>query len=405
MGVGYLVGKKLAPNKDLALSSRLVELEKAKAILEERALHLQAQAESAKKQSEQMSEQLKAQFENIAHKILDANTQRFQEFGERNISNILTPLKEKIQGFEKRVEETYNNESRERFALKTELKNIVELNQQMTQEARDLTRALKADVKTQGNWGELILDRILSNSGLREGIEYTTQGQGLKLKSQEGDHLKPDVIIHLPDEKHLIIDSKVSLKSYETFCNVQDEDSRKKSLAEFIDSVRRHADGLSSKHYSSLEGLRSPDFVLLFMPLEGAFALALQSDPDLFLRAWDKQVAIVSPTTLFTNLRTVASLWRSENQKKYADDIARESGALYDKFVLFTEDLKKIGRSIEMSQSTYHEALGKLATGRGNLVARVERIRKLGAKSTKQLDNKLVEEEPLTDPQESLEGL
>ena len=406
LGLGYFLGRRSVPAsgpdaqtlQQLAdLQRVLLEAECSKAALEERAKNLSEQVSSHKKESDQLSEQLKAQFENLANRVLETNTRKLQEHGEKNLQTILSPLKERLQDFEKKVEETYRSETRERFALKEELKRIVDLNQQMTIEANNLTRALKSDVKTQGNWGELILERLLTRSGLREGEEYTTQGEGMKLKGSEGDHFKPDVIINLPDNKHLVIDSKVSLKSYEVYCNASDETLKTRGLKDYLDSIYKHTDGLSAKHYSSLEGLNSPDFVLLFMPLEGAFSLALQSDPDLVAYAWEKKVAFVSPTTLLVTLGTIASIWKTERQNKNALEIARQGGALYDKFVAFTDDLQKVGKTIEDSGRAYEEAMNKLSTGRGNLVARVESIKRLGAKSTKQLSPKLLPDDSETE--------
>ncbi|MBS1983187.1 MAG: DNA recombination protein RmuC [Bdellovibrionales bacterium] len=402
--LGYLRGRKQDQNRLLELEKNLVRLETENQLAEKRILEQKQHGEQRLREHQEEVSKLQAQsqtlFENIGNRILEQNTRRFAEQTEKlteqntkNLQGILAPLREKIGEFEKKVSDSYNNESRERFALKEELKRIVELNQQMTIEATNLTRALKADVKQQGNWGELILERLLMESGLREGLEYILEGEGMKLKTAEGDHQRPDVIIRLPDEKHIIVDSKVSLKSYEAFCSGQSDKDRARALKSFVDSVKRHVDGLSAKHYESLEGVRSPDFVLLFMPLEPAFALALQSDAGLVPYAWGKKVAFVSPTTLLATLGTVASLWKTERQNRNALEIARLGGSLYDKFVGFVSDLDKIGKNIEDTRRSYDEAFNKLRDGRGNLMVTAEKMRNLGAKASKSLDVKLVPED------------
>lgn len=381
-----------ASDKALLLEERLRAAEQDRHTLVENHRKLEEQSAELRRQST-------AQFENLAQKILDSNSRKFQESGEKNLKDLLNPLKERLLAFEKKVDDTYRHDTQERSVLKHELERLAKLNQQMSQEAQNLTRALKADVKMQGNWGELILERLLSDSGLRAGEEYTTQGSGMGLKGSEGETLKPDVIINLPDGKHLIIDSKVSLKAYEAYANAAEEGLRDGCLKDLLTSVYKHVDGLASKHYASLEGLRCPDFVFLFMPLEPAFALTLQSDKDLVAYAWNKRVAFVSPTTLLVTLGTVASLWKTERQNRNAMEIARQGGALYDKFVAFTGDLDKIGRTLVDAQRTYDEAVSKLHTGRGNLVARVETLRKLGAKSTKELSEKFQTGDALAEPE------
>lgn len=375
-----------------------IRLEKEVTRLETENRALQARLDTQRGELAEAHEQMKTQFENLAGKILETNSQKFREFGEKSFLQVLTPFREKVLEFQKTVQESYHTESRERFALKEELKRIVELNQRMTTEATNLTRALKADVKAQGNWGELILERLLEQSGLRKGHEYTIQGEGLGLKTEGGDHQRPDVILNLPDGKHVIIDSKVSLKSYEMHASAEAAEARDAATKAFLQSVYKHVDGLSGKNYASLTGLSAPDFVLLFMPLEPAFALALQSDGELVSYAWNKRVAFVSPTTLLVTLGTVASLWKTERQNKNALEIARQGGNLYDKFVAFTQDLERVGKSLEDSQRAYGDAVGKLRDGKGNLVARAETLRKLGAKTTKELSAKLTMDEDLDAP-------
>lgn len=388
----------LADAREAELSrarERILELERSGARLEAERVAVEARLAESLADTTQKQTELKLQFENLAHKILQKSTDTFRETGERNLQTLLNPLKEKLQEFEKKVETTYANESRERFALKEEIKRISELNQQMSLETQNLTNALKSDVKVQGSWGEFILERLLQRSGLREGEEYITQGEGLKLKTETGEHQKPDVILNLPDGKHLIIDSKVSLKSFEVFANAESDVERESARKAFLTSIYKHVDGLGAKHYSALEGLRTPDFVLLFMPLEPAFSLALQSDAELVEYAWNRRIAFVSPTTLLVTLGTVASIWKSERQNRHALEIAAQGGALYDKFVAFTEDLEKVGRTIADSQNAYTEAFKKLRDGRGNLMARAETLRKLGVKATKVLPERLAPNEDL----------
>ena len=327
--------------------------------------------------------QQQTHFENLAHKILDKNTEKLSSENQTQLNHLLQPLKERIANFEQRVEQTYMQESRERFNLKREIEQLASLNLQMGEEAKNLTRALKGDSKIQGNWGELILTRVLESSGLREGEEFILQGKDWKLH-QNGKRLQPDVIIQLPGQKHLIIDSKVSLTAYERYVS-EPSDTKAASLKLHIQSVLTHINQLSEKHYPGIEKLNSPDFVLLFMPVEPAFTLALQNHANLFAYAWERRIVIVSPTTLLATLRTVSSLWQLEHQNAHAKEIARQGGALYDKFVLFVEEMDKIGLSIKRAAEAHADAMNKLSTGKGNLVGRTEKLRELGAKTRKQL--------------------
>lgn len=350
------------------------------------------------KNQDELKEETKILFENIAQKILTQNSTHFETSSKKNLELLLTPLKEKLQTFEKSVSDAYHTESRERFALKSELEKIIQSQHSMSEEAQKLTRALKGDSKSQGDWGEIKLEMILEKSGLFQGVEYTTQGREMGLKNEIGEHQKPDVIIHLPDEKHIIIDSKVSLTSYERYVNEENNELKEAHLKDFHKSFKKHISELSEKHYQNIETLGSPDFVLLFCPLESAFGLALQTQRDLFLYAWEKRIALVSPTTLHATLRTVASLWKTERQNKNALEIARQGGALFDKFVGFVEDLEKVGKSISDSQKTYDQAFTKLRDGKGNLISRAEKLKELGIKSTKKLSPSLVsDQEPLQD--------
>ncbi|MEZ4828090.1 MAG: DNA recombination protein RmuC [Bacteroidia bacterium] len=331
------------------------------------------------------SVQFRAEFENLAGKVLEASTRRLSEDNQTSLSHLLQPLREKITDFERKVETTYQQEARERFSLQKEIEKLTTLNSQIGIEARNLTKALQGDSKVQGNWGELVLARVLESSGLREGEEFIVQGKDIQLSSPDGKRLQPDVIIQLPDDKHLIIDAKVSLTAWDRF--VGEEDSSRKSLAlkQHLESVQSHIQQLSNKHYPGIEGLKAPDFVLMFMPVEPAFAQAIQSRQELFSIAWEKKIVLVSPTTLLATLKTVASIWKLEHQNKNAQEIARQGGALYDKFVGFVEEMQKLGKSIDKASQTYSEAMNKLVSGHGNLASRAEKLRELGARTAKKL--------------------
>lgn len=360
--------------------------------------NLQVRLTEQKEEINDLQQKFTDQFKAIANDILKQNSKEFSEHNQKSIGDILNPLKEKILTFEKKVEETYDKESKERHSLKDEVKRLAELNIKMSEEANNLTLALKGDAKQQGNWGEMVLERILESSGLIKEEEYKLQ---YSLENEDGQRVQPDVVIMLPDEKHLIVDSKVSLVAYERFTSSSDEDQRKIHQKDHLISIKTHIQGLSNKYYQSIPGLNSPDFVLLFIPIESSFSLAVQADQDLFNYAWDRKVVIVSPSTLLASLKTVASIWKQERQNKNAVEIAKQSGALYDKFVGFIEDLKKVGVNISKSTEAYEEAMKKLSTGSGNLIGRAERIKKLGAKAEKSLDRTLVEEENLlAEPEE-----
>jgi DNA recombination protein RmuC len=327
-------------------------------------------------------------FENLANDILDKKSQKFTDQNEKNLGNILGPLKEKIDRFEAKVEKTNKDSLQWNTALKTQIEGLAELNKRINKEAENLTKALKGETKTQGNWGEFILESILEKSGLMKDREYFVQES---MTSEEGRRFQPDVIVKLPEDKHVIIDAKVALVAYERFVSSEDEEERKAQLTLHVQAVRRHIKQLSEKEYQKLREQEGLDFVLLFIPIEPAFSLALQFDNDIFIDALDKNIVIVSPTTLIATLRTIASIWKNEYQSQNAIEIARQSGNLYDKFVGFTNDLLKVGRSMDTAKDTYEEAMNKLTTGKGNLVSRVDNIQKLGAKTSKALDDKLVD--------------
>ncbi len=344
-----------------------------------------------KTEIEEMQKKLTTEFENIANKILEEKSKKFTEQNKTNLDVILNPLKERIKDFEDKVDKTYKAESTERTTLKAEIKQLVELNKQVSDEANNLTKALKGDNKAQGNWGEVILEKILERSGLsKDRGEYKTQ---VTLTNSQGETIKPDAIIYLPDNKHIIIDSKVSLIAYQNFVVADTDELRAHYLKEHILSLKTHIKGLSDKLYSSADTLNTPDFVLLFLPIESSFGIAVQADQELFSYAWDKKIVVVSPSTLLATLRTISSIWKQELQTKNALEIAKQSGALYDKFVAFVEDLNNIGKNIERTQSAYNDAQNKLKEGKGNLLTRAKNIEALGAKTSKSLPDSLSDKE------------
>jgi len=343
-----------------------------------------------KTQLEDLQERFSKEFENLANRILDDKSKKFTEQNETQLKNILDPLKDRIRDFEKRVNETHNESAIERSALKEQLRIMSDMNKRMSEEALNLTKALKGDSKKQGNWGELILEKVLEKSGLTKGREYDVQ-QSFTL--EDGSRLQPDVIIHLPDNKNLVVDSKVSLVAYERYISSDDDDKDAQDafLKEHIASIRTHIRGLSGKSYHNLYGIGSPDFVLLFIPIEPAFILSISSDNELYNDAFDKNVVLVSPTTLLATLRTIANVWKQEYQSQNAMEIAKQGADMYDKFVAFVEDMIKVGKFMDDSKKTYSEAMNKLHEGKGNLVRRAENMKKLGVKASKQLPQGLVD--------------
>lgn len=350
--------------------------------------NLQQRLAEQKQELQQLQEKFTKEFENLANKILDEKSQKFTEQNKQNIDQILKPLGEKIKDFEEKVQKNYDSENKERASLKTEIQRLYELNQKMTTEAHNLTRALKGDNKAQGNWGEFILESILEKSGLVKEREYTMQQS---FTSEDGKRLQPDVLINLPEGKVLIIDSKVSLLAYEKFFSAEDELTKQAALREHNLSVRSHIKGLSEKNYQNIYQINSLDFVLLFIPVEPAFALSVQQDPQLFNDAFDKNIVIVSPTTLLATLRTVANIWRQEKHNRNAQEIARRAGDLYDKFHGFIDDMIDLGKKLDGSKNTYVEAMKKLSEGRGNIVKRVQELKNMGAITSKTLPQSLLE--------------
>lgn len=366
--------------------SQVLDLTRELSKMKESYTQLTHQMKERQAEMNNLQTRFRADFETLAQRILEKNSQKLSADNQFQLHHLLQPLKERITAFEQKIENAYQEEARERFNLKREIEKLASLNIQMGEEARNLTRALKGDSKLQGNWGELVLERILEQSGLRPDHEYIVQGKGLPLKAENGQRLRPDVIICLPDKKHLIIDAKVSLTAYERYLQAETEGRQEKELQAHLKSVMTHIDQLSQKHYSNLDGLDTPDFVLLFMPIEPAFSLALQARADLFTFAWDKRIVLVSPTTLLATLRTVASLWKLEQQNTHALEIARQGGALYDKFVGFVEEMDKVGTHLDRAVKSHTDAMLKLKDGQGSLANRAEKLRELGIKNRKKLE-------------------
>ncbi|GAB5538140.1 MAG: DNA recombination protein RmuC [Salibacteraceae bacterium] len=342
---------------------------------------LQDKLNDQKSEIERLNERFKSEFKVLADEILKQNSKDFSSTSKKEMDEMLRPFKERIKSFEERVNEVYKFENDSRNKLYGQVLSLIDLNKKISEEANNLTKALKGDSQKQGAWGEFILESILESSGLEKGVEYETQ---TSTTTEEG-RLRPDVVVNLPDDQHIVIDSKVSLKAYESFVNAEDEESRQRYLAQHVASLKTHVKGLSEKNYQSLTKGQSLDFVLMFVPIEAGFSEALRSDNSLYNYAWDKRIVIVSPTTLLATLRTIASVWKQEKQNRNVVAIAEESGKMYDKFVGFLEDLDKINRGITTSAKAYDDAVKKLNSGTGNLVRRAEKIKELGAKTSKDI--------------------
>lgn len=336
----------------------------------------------------ELQQKFKLEFEQVASRILEEKTIRFNAHNQASMDLILSPLKQNIKAFEEKVDKVYKAESDERNILKGVISQLMEQSKQIQEDATNLTRALKGDQKKQGNWGEVILERVLERSGLVRDQEYRIQASFL---TTAGNRVQPDVIIDLPDEKHIVVDAKVSLLAYEKYSSAETEQEKEIFLRQHLQSLRNHIQELSAKNYQTLYQINSPDFVLLFLPIESSFGLAVQKDAELFGYAWDRKVVIVSPTTLLATLRTISSIWKQERQNRNVLEIARLSGSLYDKFVGFLSDMDSIGRNIRQSHEAYDKAMNKLSTGAGNLANTADKIKKLGAKTTKQIDRKFLD--------------
>ncbi|MFK7001139.1 DNA recombination protein RmuC [Flavobacterium oreochromis] len=340
-----------------------------------------------KQEVEQLQEKFTKEFENLANKILEEKSNKFAEQNKENLKTILSPLQDKIQLFEKKVEDTHKESIDYHAALRQQIIGLREMNAQMSKETLNLTKALKGDSKMQGNWGELVLERVLEKSGLEKGREYEVQQS---FTNDEGQRLQPDVVINLPDGKKMIVDSKVTLTAYERYVNEEDDHLKEQYLKEHVASLKRHVDQLGEKNYHDLYKIESPDFVLLFVPIEPAFALALQEDTTLYNKAFERNIVIVTPSTLLATLRTIDSMWTNQKQQENAYEIARQAGALYDKFEGFVQDLIKIGKRMDEAKNEYSGAMNKLIEGKGNLITSVEKLKKMGAKAKKSLPEAII---------------
>lgn len=366
-------------------------------LAEMRTIHEKAEEKYSESQAEleKLNEKFTKEFENLANKILDEKSTKFTTQNKLNIEQILNPLQEKIKSFEKRVEDTHKDTIDRQSSLRQQIIGLKELNEQMSKETSNLTKALKGDAKMRGNWGELVLERVLEKSGLEKGSEYEVQQS---VRTEEGKTYFPDVVVHLPGGNKMVIDSKVSLNAYERWVNEEDENLQSQHLKAHVAALRKHINDLSDKNYHELYSIESPDFVLLFIPIEPAFAAALNADSSVYTDAFEKNIVIVTPTTLLATLRTIDSMWQNEKQQRNALEIAKAAGALYDKFVGLTDDLIKVGQQMDTVQKTYKISMNKLSEGSGNLIGRVERLKKLGAKANKSVNEKLVRRAVENDP-------
>lgn len=342
-----------------------------------------------------MNEKLKAEFQNIATMVTAASAKELSRTNTEKLEGILSPFAEKLNELKQQVSDAYDKESRDKAGLREEIKQLMELNKQMSEDAVDLTRALKGDAKTQGNWGELVLERVLDLAGLVKGIEYDRE------VAIENGKYRPDVVVHLPEDKHIIVDSKVSLTAYERMVNSDDPQEFQRLQKEHVNSIKKHIDELNAKNYQNLKAFDTPNFVLMFIPVESSFSTAVQIDKSLYNYALQRNVVMVTPSTLLATLRTVASIWQHEKQNRNTLEIARMSGRLYDKLCGFISDMEKIDKALKSAQSSYNDAVSKLSTGTGNAIATAEKIKKLGAKTTKSISSDYL----LTEEGEELDAL
>ena len=350
--------------------------------------NLQKKLQEQKAELETIQERFRTEFKNLANEILEEKTKKFTEQNEKNLDQLLKPLGEKIHAFEKKVEETYDKESKQRFSLEKEIKNLADLNQQISKEATNLTNALKGQSKTRGNWGEIILESILEKSGLAKDREYYIQPS---FTNEQGKRIQPDVVVTYPGDRNVVIDSKVSLNAYERYASSDNKEEQEAALKEHLLSIRNHISDLGSKNYQDLYQLKSLDFVMMFLPIEPAYLIAMQYDTNLWNYAYERRILMISPTNLIAALKMIATLWRVEYQNKNAQEIAEQSGALYDKFAGFLEDLKDVGNKLNATRKSYDDSVNKLSEGKGNLLRRVEKIRELGAKTTKEIPKNMIE--------------
>lgn len=382
--------KKLISNQ----RSEIIKLEKKVSTLEEINKNLNEKLTTLNEDFQKNKESMKSEFESLAFDILEKNSERFKKSSSEKMTDILNPFKEQVKSLKEEIEKKFKQENDERIVLKTELRSLIELNQTITEETNNLTKALRSDSKKQGNWGEFKLELILESSGLEKGKEYLTQGGGMQLKSDCGNAELPDVIILLPEKKHLIIDSKVSLVAYTNYITYKDIDKKENAKGQILSSIKNHVDNLSTKKYHLNEKLTSPEFTFLFIPMEGPMSLVIDLEvprigKSLMQYAWDKSIVIVTPTTLMSTLRTICSIWKFDKQERNALKIAEQGGKIYDKFVGFVENLQEIDLNLTKTQNSYQEAFKKLSSGKGNLIYQVEKIKELGAKTKKNIPNDL----------------
>ncbi len=380
---------------------RLILVNNEKASIEATNKNLAERLAEHKAEIADLQEKFSAQFKNLANEIFEEKSKKFTDQNKLNLDALLKPLGQKLADFERKVEETNKDSLQRSAALREQIIGLRELNQRMTAEAENLTKALKGDSRIQGNWGELVLERILEESGLQKDREYYTQES---IRTEAGRRLRPDVIIRLPDNKNLIVDAKASLVSYEKYVNAEKEEDRERFLKEHLISVRTHIKGLAAKSYDQLFETGSLDYVLMFVPIEAAFALIIEQGGEIYHEAHNQNIVIVSPATLIATLRTVASIWKHEYQNKNALEIARQGGALYDKFKAFVDDLTKVGHSLATTKRTYDEAMNKLTTGKDNLIRKTERLKELGAKSSKAMDPKILNRAEVQPPREPVDS-
>ena len=386
----YQFIKKQDPNKDKSniLQEENTSLKVKISAKDQEIIHLQEKIKELIQSKDEQEERLTKEFENLANKILDQNSEKFKQQNKEQLDLILNPLGKEIEKFKQKVEDTNKDYIQRNSALSQRIESLEKLNLQLSQDAVNLTNALKGDSKTQGDWGEIQLEVLLEKSGLMNGIHFSTQGG---YRDKEGKLKKPDFIINLPDNKHLIIDSKVSLTAYESYFNSEGEAAQKSALKKHLESIKNHYRELGSKDYPSLYGINAPDHVLMFVPIEPALMIALQEEQNIYLDALDKNVVLLSTSTLLATLSTIASIWKQEDQKRNVLEIAKEGGLLYDKFEGFVDDLIKIGKNLKNSQNSYQDAMNKLVDGRGNIIKKVENLKKLGAKTKKSLPQNIIE--------------
>lgn len=396
LGVGILVllvlifrkGNASLPSHPLADLEELMNLRTELGAKNEEIKHLKEKLEELSSSKKEDETRLKETFKNLANQILENNSEKFKKQNKEQIGDLLSPLGKELEQFKNKVEQTNKEHIQRNSALTEKIRSLESLNIKLSQDAINLTNALKGDSKTQGDWGEIQLEVLLEKSGLMDGVHFSTQGG---YKDEEGKIKKPDFIVHLPENKHLIIDSKVSLTAYEAYYNADDEAHKEIALKKHIDSIRNHFNELSGKNYPSLYGINAPDHVLMFVPIEPALMLALHQDQRIYLDALDKNIVLLSTSTLLATLSTIASIWKQEDQKRNVLEIAKEGGLLYDKFEGFISDLLTVGNSLKNSQESYEKAMNKLVEGRGNIIKKVENLKSLGAKTKKSLPQKIVD--------------